>query len=189
MTSTSIQPTVASSPCHDTPCAQTGPFPSLIVRPATATPPTYLRRHVRRQGNANRLAAALTERCRAGLGPGSLLEGDIWVDIDDPRDDWWYLPSRQVVDDIIAQAPVLAADAPPGAVRVGRDGRGRPVVAVLHAPRWSLVLRRVHPDPAGWVFIGATGKRGFRFCGSRARSVAWQDMTRAVYTTLTGDTG
>jgi len=51
------------------------------------------------------------------------------------------------------------------------------------------VLRRAHPDPAAWVFIGATGKRGFRFCGSRQLSVARQDMTRAVYTTLTGDTG
>jgi len=67
-----------------------------------------------------------------------------------------------VVGDIIAQAPVLAGAAPPGAVRVGRDGRGRPVAAVLHAPRWSLVLRRAHPNPAVWVFIGATGKQNWK---------------------------
>src|SRR5437762_1531931 len=83
MASTSTQPALAF-----------GPFPTAIVRPATTTPPTYLRRHLRRQGNANQLAAALTEQCRAGLGPGSLLEGDVWVDIDDPRDDWWYVPTR-----------------------------------------------------------------------------------------------
>lgn len=99
------------------------------------------------------------------------------------------MPTRKVVQDIIEQAPVLAAAPPPGAVRIGRDARGRPVVAVLHAPQWSLVLRRAHPDPVVWAFIGAIGKFSFRFCGSRELRVAWDEMTRAVYTTLTGDSG
>jgi hypothetical protein len=168
-------------------CRQPGPFPALVVRPATVTLPSYLRRHRRRQRAANQLAAALTDQCRAAVGPGHGLDGSVGVSLDDPRDYLLYVPGRQVVCDVIGQAPVLAAAPPPGAVRIGRDRRGRRVVAVLHAPVWSLVLRRAHPCPVVWAFLRAS-EHSFRFCGIGELGVAWDEMARHMYTTLTGDT-
>jgi hypothetical protein len=166
-----------------------GPFPVVVVHPATVTLPGYLRWHRRRQRGANRLAAELTEQCRAALQPGHGLDGGFGVNLDDPRDYGLYLPGRQVVCGIIRQARALAAAPPPGAVRIGRDRRARPVVAVLHGPRWSLVLRRADQYPAVWVFLGAADGYGLRFYGTGEVSTQWYEMARDVYTTLTGDTG
>ncbi len=74
-------------------------------------------------------------------------------------------------------------------MRIGRDHRGRPVVAVLHAARWSLVLRRAAAGPAVWAFLAATGQLSLRFHGIRELGAAWDEMTRDVYATLTGGTG
>src|SRR5262245_31304964 len=102
MTSTSTQQTVPS-PGHRTApmCAQRGPFPVVIVRPATTTLPSYLRRQRRRQRAANQPAAALTDQCRGAVGPGHGLDASVGIDLDDPRDYLSYLPGRQVVCDII----------------------------------------------------------------------------------------
>ncbi len=165
-----------------------GPFPVVVVRPATMTLPSYLRRHRRRQRAANQLAADLTDQCRTDIDPRHRVADGIGVNLDDPYDYLVWLPDRQVVCDIIRQARVLAAAAPPGAVRIGRDRWARPVVAVLHAPQWSLVLRRARPYPAVWAYHAADGC-GLCFYGTRELSIEWDEMTRDVYTTLTGDTG
>jgi len=152
------------------------------------TLPSYLRRHRRRQRAANQLAADLTDQCRTDIDPRHRVADGIGVNLDDPYDYLVWLPDRQVVCDIIRQARVLAAAAPPGAVRIGRDRWARPVVAVLHAPQWSLVLRRARPYPAVWAYHAADGC-GLCFYGTRELSIEWDEMTRDVYTTLTGDTG
>jgi hypothetical protein len=160
-----------------------------VVRPATATLPSYLRRHRPWQRAANQLAAALTEQSRTAVGPGQLVHHGIGVNLDDPHSFLLWLPRREVVGNIIRYARVLAAAPPPGAVRIGRDRRARPVVAVLHAARWSLVLRRADSGPAVWAFLAATGQLGLRFHGIGELGAAWDEMTRNVYTTLCGGTG
>ncbi len=170
-------------------CDGPGPFPVVVVRPATATLPSYLRRHQPWQRAATQLAAALTEQPRAAVGPGHLVDDGIGVNLDDPHNLLLWLPGREPVANIIRHARVLSAAPPPGAVRIGRDHRGRPVVAVLHAARWSLVLRRAAAGPAVWAFLAATGQLSLRFHGIRELGAAWDEMTRDVYATLTGGTG
>ncbi|WP_432830892.1 hypothetical protein [Dactylosporangium sp. CA-092794] len=170
-------------------CDGPGPFPIVVVRPATAILPGYLRRHQPWQRAANQLAAALTEQSRAALGPGHLVDDGMSVNLDDPHAFLLWLPGREVVGNIIRYARVLAAAPPPGAVRIGRDYRGRPVVAVLHAARWSLVLRRADPGPAVWVFLAAVGPLGLRCHGFGELGAAWDAMTRDVYATLAGGIG
>jgi hypothetical protein len=162
-----------------------GPFPVIIVRPATVTLPSYLREQRRRQRSANQLAAELTEQCRIDR---HRFVDQIGVDLDHPYDYELWFRDRQVVCHIIRQARALATAPPPGAVRIGRDRRARPAVAVLHGPQWSLVLRRACPYPAAWVLVG-TSELCLRLYGTRELSVEWDEMTRDVYTTLTGDTG
>ncbi|WP_426513092.1 hypothetical protein ACPPVO_22090 [Dactylosporangium sp. McL0621] len=187
MTSTSTSNVASTSGVPQR--GQPGPFPVIVVRPATATIPAYLRRHRGCRRGANQLAAALTEQCRAVLKAGPSLDDDIWLDLDDPRRCLLFLPDRQVVEDLIRQAPVVAAAPPPGTVRIGRDLQGRPVVVLLHGPHWSLVLRRGHPDPAAWVFLGVADPCALRLHGGRELSVDWDEMTRDVYRILTGGTG
>jgi len=189
MTTTATRQAVPSRHRTSPPSAPAWPFPVVVVRPATAAMPAYLGRACVWRGAANRLAAALTNQCRAGLGPGRLLRGGRWVDLDDPRSYLPHLPGRESVREIIRDAHGLAACPPPGAVRIGRDPRGRPVVAVLHAPRWSLVLRHGAPRPAVWAFLAATGRAGLRLHGTGELGLAWEQMTSDVYTTLIGDTG
>jgi hypothetical protein len=74
-------------------------------------------------------------------------------------------------------------------VRIGRDHWARPVVAVLHAARWSLVLRRANPGPTVWAFLATTGQLSLRFHGIRELGAAWDEITGDVYATLTGGTG
>jgi hypothetical protein len=189
VTSTSTQPAVPAAPrAGASRSGQPGPFPVVVVRAATVTLPAYLRRQRGRQRGANQLAAALTDRSRAACVPGHSLDHSFWINLDDPHDYLLYLPARQVVDDLIRQARVLAAAPPPGAVRIGRDRQGRPVVVVLHGPHWSLVLCRAHPDPAAWAFLDAN-QYSFRFHGVRELSVDWDEMIGDVYRTLTGGTG
>ena len=131
------------------------------------------------------LSEYLTEQCRIDR---HRFVDQVGVDLDNPYDVELWLRDRQVVGDIIRQALALATAPPPGAVRIGRDRHDRPAVAVLHAPQWSLVLRRADPYPAAWVLVGAS-ELCLRPYGTRELSVEWDEMTRDVYTTLTGDTG
>ena len=167
-----------------------GQFPVVIVRPATVTLPTYLRRHRRRVRGANRMAALLTEHSRAAGRPWPALDWGFDINLDEARDYLIYLTAgRDGLREVMRQARALAEAPPLGAVRIGRKRRGRAVVVVLHAPEWSLVLRRAQPYPAVWVFLGAAGGYSFRFYGTGELSTQWYDMARDVYTTLTGDTG
>ena len=185
MTSTSTprtgQPTRRTRARH----AKPGPFPVVIIRPATVTLPHYLHEHRRRQGAANQLAAELTEQCR--MDRHRFID-QIGVDLDNHYDYLMWLPDLQVVSDIVGQARALAAAPPPGAVRIGRDRLARPAVAALHGPRWSLVLRRGRPYPAAWLLCGES-EACLRLYGTPELSVDWDEMTRDVYATLTGDTG
>ncbi|MGI5243374.1 hypothetical protein [Dactylosporangium sp. CA-139066] len=184
MTSTSTSPAGPSA----SRAGQPGPFPVFIVRAATVTLPGYLRRQRGRQRGANQLAAALTEQCRAAGNPGHEVDHGCWINLDDPYDELRSLTDRPVVADLVRQARVLAEAPPPGAVRIGRDRLGRPVVVVLHGRHWSLVLRRAHPTPAAWVFLDANGYR-VRVHGVRELSVEWDEMTRDVYRSLSGSIG
>jgi hypothetical protein len=192
MTSTTMQQSAAPSRrrtgARRAP-AQPGPFPVVVVHPATVQLPGYLRWHRPRQRAANRLAAHLTDRCRAAVQPRHGLDEGVGVDLDNPRDPLMHLVGQQVVHRIIRQARELAAAPRPGTVRIGRDSRARPIVAVLHGPRWSLVLHRAHPYPGAWTYLGADDGYSLHFHGAGNLSVAWDEMTHDVYTTLTGDPG
>ncbi|MEU7874291.1 hypothetical protein [Dactylosporangium sp. NPDC049140] len=184
MTATSTSNTGASAPPAGVPRrGQPGPFPVIVVRPATAPVPAYLRQHRRCRRGANLLAAARTGQCHAvrTVRPSP---DDIWLDLDDPRDYLLVLPDRQVVENLIRQAPVVVAP-PPG----GRDRQARPIVVLLHGPRWSLVLRRGHPYPVGVGAPGEAGPCALRLHGTRELSVDRDGMTRDVYRLLTGDAG
>ena len=115
---------------------QPGPFPVVVVRPATTALPAYLHHDRRRQGAANQLAAQLTEFFRIDIQSRQWVD-QVGVDLDDHYDYLMWLPDLHVVGDIIGQARALATAPPPGAVRIGRDRQARPAVAVLHAPQWS----------------------------------------------------
>jgi hypothetical protein len=165
-----------------------GPFPVVIIRPASTALPSYLREHRGRQRAANQLAADLTAQWRSDLPPSRWFVNHIGLNLDDPHDHLMWLPDGLDVRDIIRQARVLAPAPPPGAVRIGRDWHARPIVVVLHAPQWSLVLHRAHPYPAAWVLLG-DNELSLCLDGTRELSIEWDEMSRDVYTTLTGDTG
>ena len=123
-----------------------GPFPVTIVRPAmTALPPLTAVQRDRRRA-ASRLAAILTAAA---------------VRVKPPKHDTvdLYLPVDVAGEDIIREAPRVAAAAPPGAVQVGRDRHGRAVAVAVHGEGWSLVLDaatiRNHGwrPPVTWVFL------------------------------------
>ncbi len=190
MTSTTA-PLIVQPPRRRTPAAgnpQREPFPVVVVRPATITPPSYLRHQRRRQRAANQLAADLTAWSRTDMPPCDEFIAALDVNLDHPDDYPEWVGDRQAVSDIIDQARALATTPPPCAVRIGRDRQDRPVALALHAARWSLVLHRAHPYPVAWLLVGASDLL-LRPYGTRELSVEWDEMTRDVYTTLTGDTG
>jgi hypothetical protein len=79
----------------------------------------------------------------------------------------------------------LAADPPAGAVRIGRDPRGRVVVIVLHTAAWSLLLCPAQPHPAVWTFLDDRGRHALRFHGGdNLLRMQWTDMADAVCTAL-----
>jgi hypothetical protein len=84
----------------------------------------------RRCQAANRLGAALTEAARDGRHHDHIATVR-------------RVPLRELPagTDIIAQAKTFAADPLAGALRIGRTRHGDPVAIVLHARKWSLVLR------------------------------------------------
>jgi hypothetical protein len=136
-----------------------------VVRTAAATLPSYLRRHRVRQRAGNLLAAALADQCRAAVGLGHCLDGSVGVNLDDACDYLLYLPRAAGGVRHHPPGPVLAAAPPPGAVRIGRDGRARPGRGgAARAGVEPLVLRRAHRCPAVWAFLRASGY-SFRFCG------------------------
>lgn len=155
-----------------------GPFPVIITRPATTTaaPLTAIQR--RRRRIADQGGAELTAAARRGRRPD--LEYPCEASISD-------LP---VASRIIATAAALAANPDPGAFRVGRDLRGRPVAVVLHAEDWSLLIRpaRVGFDPTSWTFFnpGDVIDRDWPYSSYRfdddpsAAGVEWTRMLLAV---------
>jgi hypothetical protein len=158
-----------------------GPFPVTITQPASTltmalTPAQRQRRH-----DAERMAAELTEAARQGRQP-CVVSGD-----EGP------LGSVPDAAEIITSAADLAADPAPGALRIGRDLRGRPIAVVLHARTWSLVLRhgrnRYRPTSCAFLDGGGGYSRGrddlphLPFCFDDEPSVLgveWTDMVRAV---------
>lgn len=158
-----------------------GPFPVTVTRPTTTiaelTPAQRNRRHI-----ADQEAAELTAAARHGSRP--LLHAARSTPIDNiPR-----------ASHIIATAAALAANPAPGALRIGRDLRGRPVAVVLHAATWSLLIRPARagrtasswayldadPDGVGWERVPRLG-----LCFDDEPTVAgveWTDMLAAVLT-------
>jgi hypothetical protein len=181
-----VQPTRRRTPAARR--EEPGPFPVVVVRPAARPLPRYLHQHRRRQRAANQLAADLTEWSRSDNHPRHGFIDQIGVNLDHPYDYQPWLGDHQAVDDIIRQAQALATTPPPCTVRIGRDRQSRPVVAALHAPQWSMVLRRACLYPVAWVLVGASDLL-LRPYGTRELSVEWDEMTRDMYTTLTGGTG
>jgi len=159
-----------------------GPFPVTVTRPATTktaelTPVQRDRRRAADQGGAELTAAA-----RQGRRP--YVDSSLAVSISEAPQ-----ASR-----IIATAAGLAANPAPGALRIGRDLRGRPVAVVLHAATWSLLVR---PAPAGyaptsWAFLdgrlddafgGCLPCLGFTLDGDPSiAGVEWTDMLAAILT-------
>lgn len=159
------------------------PFPVIITQPATATvaPLTAIQRERRRI--ADQGGAELTVAARWGRRPH--LDHPHAAPISDFPE-----ASR-----IIATAAALAANPDPGALRVGRDLRGRSVAVVLHAEHWSLLIRpsRVGYAPTSWTFfdphpdyldaitVGSLVDSGFRFDhDSSVAGVEWNRMLVAV---------
>ena len=106
-----------------------------------------------------------------------------------------YLRVELSGDAIIRDARGIAAAAPPGAVQVGRDRRGRALAVVLHAEDWSLVVDAVAIGAFGWqppVTLGVPrpprpgGRARRRVCDRQLRrrlrhaGVAWSDMVADV---------
>jgi hypothetical protein len=153
------------------------PGPVTLVRPATITTPALTGEQRERRRAANEIAAELTAAARQGRRPYCVPGMAIRI-----------TEITQAVD-IIAAAPAIAADPPPGALRIGRHLRGRAVAVVLHADDWSLVLRPAHGGrtPASWTFIDGDHNAYFGtpvpFCLDRdttVRGVEWTDMLAAV---------
>ncbi len=165
-------------------CDEPEPFPVIVVRPATVKLAPYTRGHRRRQRAANQMAAALTEACREGTPPRPGVDWGVAIDLDDPRD---YLTGvRDLLRRIIDDGPVLAAAPPPGAVRIGRDNRGRAVVVVLHSAAWSLLLCPAQPHPRAWAFLGAYHGTALSIYPADDRlSMQWNDMLDTVFAVLT----
>lgn len=149
-----------------------------IVRPATVTVEPLTSTQRKRQTEANQMAGEITEASRGGTRPW--LGSDLHLPLD-------YMPRiRDLVGGIIRNTPVLAANPPAGAVRIGRNNRGRVVVAVLHAAAWSLLLRPAQPCPAVWAFLDEFGGHPIWFYGDGDRlTLQWDEMTQAVFTALT----
>jgi hypothetical protein len=176
--------TTASPTARRRPRRRPGPFPVTITQPATTTtktaeltPVQRNRRHAADQG-----AAELTAAARQGRRP--------YVDSS-------FAVSISEAPQIIATAAGLAANPAPGALRIGRDLRGRPVAVVLHAATWSLLVR---PAPAGyaptsWAFVdgrlddlfgGCLPCLGFTLDDDPSiASVEWTDMLAEVLTLIT----
>ncbi|MEV4511513.1 hypothetical protein AB0K00_21375 [Dactylosporangium sp. NPDC049525] len=105
----------------------------------------------------------------------------------------WAIDIRQVTD-IITDAPGLAADPTPGALLIGRDLRGRPVVVLLHADTWSLVIAPSRAGHAASSFVCIDGHRsGFDLDhlvwsfddDTSVHGVEWTDMLAAVLAAAT----
>ncbi|GAA0932935.1 hypothetical protein [Virgisporangium aurantiacum] len=114
-----------------------GPFPVTIVRPALVTLPPLTAVQRDRRRAARKLAADLTERALRRR----------WRPVYHPVD--LHLCVDRDGEAIIRDAPDIAA-APPGAVQVGRDRRGRALAVVLHAEDWSLVIDAFAINTYGW---------------------------------------
>jgi hypothetical protein len=151
--------------------------PVTVVRPATIATPTLTDEQRQRRTAANQIAAELTAAARQGRHP--YCEPGVGIRITEITQ----------ATDIIAAAPAIAADPPPGALRVGRHLRGRAVAVVLHADDWSLVLRPGHGNrpSASWAFIDGDHNAYFGtpvpFCldhDTTVRGVEWTDMLAAV---------
>jgi len=171
--------TTASSTARRRPRRRPGPFPVTITQPAITktaelTPIQRDRRRAADQG-----AAELTAAARQGRRPYVYSN---------------FAESISEAPQIIATAAGLAANPAPGAFRIGRDLRGRPVAVVLHAATWSLLVR---PAPAGyaptsWAFVdgrlddafgGLLPCLGFTLDGDPSIvGVEWTDMLAEVLT-------
>jgi hypothetical protein len=154
-----------------------GPFPVTIVAPARVTPQALTPDQRERQRATNQMAHRITDASREGIHPH--LGGELTVSLHRHPD------IRGTVATIIGDAPGLATDPPTGAVRVGRNNRGRVVVIVLHTAAWSLLLRPAQPHPAVWTFLDDFGGLPIRFHnGGALLRTQWTDMADAVFTTL-----
>lgn len=154
-----------------------GPFPVTIVAPARVTLQALTPDQRERQSQANQMAHRITEASREGIQPH--LGGELTVSLRR------YPHIRDIVATIIRDAPGLAADPPAGAVRIGRDNRGRVVVIVLHTAAWSLLLCPAQPRPAVWTFLDDLGRHALRFHGGdNLLRMHWSDMADAVCTAL-----
>jgi hypothetical protein len=148
------------------------PFPVTIVRPATVAVEPLTPAQRARRIEANRMAHEITEAARDGTRPqlGPFIQ----------------LPLHRIAraGDIVRDAPALAANPPPGAVRVGRTARGHVVVAVLHATDWSLLLCPAGPRLEVWAFHDDFPDLAIWFYGDGDWCRQFDDMADAVYAAL-----
>jgi hypothetical protein len=172
-----------TAPTGDGATGDPGPFPVTIVRPAlVALPPLSAVQRDRRRA-ASRLAAELTDAALRRRRRPIHHEVDL------------YLRVEISGEAIIRDARGIAAAAPPGAVQVGRDRRGRALAVVLHAEDWSLVVDAVTivtrgwRPPVTWVFLDRPDLEeefgapylaaSFDYDGGIA-GVAWSDLVTDV---------
>jgi hypothetical protein len=139
------------------------------VRPATVTLPPLTTAQRNRRRAATRLATDLTNTAVHGWTmrwanhevawcyPRVYLATQPALDLDDDPDAY-HQYVEVTSDEIIRDAPGIAAAPPPGIVQVGRDRFGHPVTVVVHAERWTLIIHAARLGshgwpPASWVFL------------------------------------
>jgi hypothetical protein len=154
-------------------------FPVTVVRPAATVPAALTAAQRARQRRANHLAHDITECAR------NAVRDDGHRDVGLPLSMHTIAEVNAAVREIIRDAPGLAAHPPAGAVRIGRDNRGRVVVVVLHAATWSLLLRPGRARPAAWTFLAAYDCE-LGLCLHSGRDLLlqlqWDEMLDAVLT-------
>jgi hypothetical protein len=135
--------------------------PVVIVRPATVALPRLSAAQRNRRRAAIRLATDLTDAAVHGRAmrwtnhevtwcfPTVSLANRPAPNLDDDPDAY-----SQYVDvsseEILRDAPDIAAAPAAGAVQVGRDRFGHPVAVVVHAQRWTLVIDAARLGGHGW---------------------------------------
>lgn len=156
-------------------------FPVVVVRPATVPPTGQTASQRQRQRLANHLAHIITESTRNAMRDGRDTDFDLALSM------YAFPEVTDAVREIIRDAPDLAARPPAGALRVGRDNRGRVTVVVLHAPTWSLLVRPEQPHPAAFAFLDVFNSGlALRLDGDAdLLQVRWDDMLDAVLTAAT----
>lgn len=102
---------------------------------STPTPPEYPSRIRQRWRQADRIAQRLAAEAAEGR-----FHDRIWQ---------WECPIsfHPVLQRVLHEAPLVAACAEPGMLRVARTPRGQITVVRLHGPDWSLVLTPGRPLP------------------------------------------